>query len=120
MFPYDPQLLSAVSLPIVSIAGVSHTIQTIDGLCIAGEGLKWFTWLYQQVTASVAARVGGGGFPDPAWLATLDVQFAGLYFGALKSWLSGSSTAGCWRAVFDRRNQVAIARIQFALAGINA
>jgi hypothetical protein len=43
-----------------------------------------------------------------------------LYFSALKSWLSSGSTAGCWRAVFDRRNQVAIARIQFALSGINA
>jgi hypothetical protein len=120
MFSYDPQLLAAVSAPPASIADVIRTMQTIDSLCVDGDGLKWFNWLYQQVTDSVEARVAAGGFTDPAWLAALDVQFAGLYFGALKSYLSGGSTPSCWRAVFDRRNQVAIARIQFALAGINA
>jgi len=120
MFPYDPQLLAAVSTPPATIPDVMHTMAAIDGLCVDGDGLKWFNWLYQQVTASVEARVNAGGFTDPAWLSSLDVQFAGLYFGALKSWLSGMPAAGCWRAVFERRSQVAIARIQFALAGINA
>jgi hypothetical protein len=120
MFAYDPQLLAAVSTPPASIADVMHTMETIDSICVDGDGLKWFNWLYQQVTASVEARVAAGGFTDGAWLAALDVQFAGLYFSALKSRLSGASTPGCWRALFDRRNQVAIARIQFALAGINA
>ena len=97
MFPYDAQLLAAVSTPPASIADVIREMQTIDDLCVDGDGLKWFNWLYQQVTASVGARVAAGGFADPAWLTALDVQFAGLYFGALKSWLSGTSTAGCWR-----------------------
>src|SRR5437764_1316745 len=120
MFPYDPQLAAAVAVPPAGIADVIRTMQSIDTLCVAGDGLKWFNWLYRQVTDSVAARVAAAGFSDPAWLAALDVQFAALYFGALKSWLAGGPTPGCWRVVLDRRNQAAIARIQFALAGINA
>jgi hypothetical protein len=80
----------------------------------------WQSAQHQRVTDAVGARVAAGGFSDPAWLAALDVQFARLYFGALKTALLGGTAAGSWRALFQRRNQTAIARIQFALAGINA
>ncbi len=48
------------------------------------------------------------------------MQFARLYLAAAKSILSGGSAAGCWQILFERRSQTAIARVQFALAGINA
>lgn len=57
---------------------------------------------------------------DPLWLAELDVQFAALYFNALYGALSGGQCPGCWKAMFAVRNQVKLARIQFALAGMNA
>ncbi len=53
-------------------------------------------------------------------LLELDVQFARLYFGALASSLSGQPTPECWQVLFNSRNQPLIARIQFALAGVNA
>jgi len=120
MFPYDFQLLDAVSTPPANIADVIRTMQTIDSLCIAGDGLKWFNSLYLQVTQSVADRADAGGFSDPAWMAALDVHFANLYFAALRAALSGGASPDCWRALFDRRDQTPIARIQFALAGVNA
>ena len=120
MFSYDATLAAAVQAPAQSIAGVLRTMQVIDGACIDGDGLKWFNWLYRQVTQAVEARVASGGFADAAWLAELDVQFARLYFGALASLLSGRRAPGCWQALFERRGQTAVARIQFALAGINA
>jgi hypothetical protein len=120
MFPYDAALLAAVQMPPQSIADVLQTMQMIGGTCIDGDGLKWFNWLYLQVTQSVETRVASGGFSDPAWLAELDVQFARLYFGALESALRDQSSPGCWQALFERRDQAAVARIQFALAGINA
>ena len=43
-----------------------------------------------------------------------------LYFSALKSSLSGQAAPACWQILFNSRSQTAIARIQFALAGINA
>jgi uncharacterized protein DUF5995 len=120
MFPYDPVLGAAVRTTPQSIVDVLQTLQMIEATCIDGDGLKWFNWLYLQVTQAVETRVASGGFRAPAWLAELDVQFARLYFGALEGALSRSSTPDCWRTVFDRRNQTSIARIQFALAGINA
>ena len=120
MFPYDATLLASVQAPAQSIPDVLHTLQLIDATCVDSDGLKWFNWLYLQVTQAVDARVASRGFTDPAWLAQLDVQFARLYFSALKSSLSGELLPACWQVLLNRRDQAAIARIQFALAGINA
>jgi len=120
MLPYDAVLLAAMQALPQSIPDVLRLLQTIDSTCADADGLKWFNWLYQQVTQAVEVRVAGGGFTDPGWLAELDVQFARLYFSALKSWLSGQAMPDCWQVLFNSRSQNAIARIQFALAGINA
>lgn len=120
MFLYDPALLAAVQTPANSIADVLGIMRTIDTTCIDGDGLKWFNWEYLQVTAAVEARIAAGGFTDPTWLSNLDVQFARLYFRALEAALTNAPCPSCWQALFTRRKQTQIARIQFALAGINA
>jgi Family of unknown function (DUF5995) len=120
MFPYDAALAAAAQASPQSIADVLETMQTIDNICAQGDGLKWFNWLYLQVTQAVENRVAGGGFNDPAWLSELDVQFATLYFNALYASLTGASFPGCWDAMLSVRDQTDIARIQFALAGMNA
>jgi hypothetical protein len=120
MFPYDATLLTAVQAAPQSISDVIQTLQTIGTICVDADGLNWFNWLYLQVTQAVEARVAAGEFTDSAWLVQLDVQFARLYFSALKSSLSGEAPATCWQVLFDSRNHDVIARIQFALAGINA
>src|SRR5271166_7037986 len=128
MFSYDPALVAAAQGPSQSIADVLQTMQTIGATCIDGDGLKWFNWLYLQVTQAVEAQVNdsrAGSFADPAftnptWMAALDVAFANHYFAAIRSSLSGAATPGCWQALFNLRNQTSLARIQFALAGMNA
>src|SRR5215472_6634754 len=120
MFAYDDALLKAVEAPVKTIPEVLATMQAIDSILPEGDGLKWFNWLYLAVTQAVETRVGAGGFHDPSWLAALDVAFANLNFDALRSSLSGAATPGCWQALFAQRGNTAIARIQFALAGINA
>jgi Family of unknown function (DUF5995) len=120
MFPYDPILLAAVETKPESIDDVLKTMEIIADTCIDGDGLKWFNEIYLQVTQAVKSRVATGGSSDPEWLADLDVQFARLYFGALASALSGKPAPGCWQVLFGSRSQAPIARIQFALAGVNA
>ena len=120
MFPYDAQLAAAAQTSPQSIPAVLQLMQTIDNTCVDGDGLKWFNRLYLQVTQAVENRVSAGGFNNPAWLAELDVQFANLYFNALYAALTGAPCPGCWQALFSCRNQTRIARIQFALAGMNA
>jgi Family of unknown function (DUF5995) len=104
MFPYDQALATATRNPPQSIADVLATMQTIDNTCVNGDGLKWFNWLYLQVTQQVENRVAAGGFADPAWLTELDIQFATLYFSALNGYLNGAACPGCWRAMFDVRD----------------
>jgi len=91
VFPYDPQILTAVSAPPASIADVIGTMQSIDALCVDVDGLKWFNRLYLQVTEEVAVRCAAGGFGDVPWMIELDVQFASLYFAALRNALSGDA-----------------------------
>jgi hypothetical protein len=120
MFPYDPDLVAALQATPQTIADVVAIMQAIDAQCDNGDGLKWFNLLYMQVTQAVEARVNVSGFANPAWMAALDVDFAGYYFRAIHASLSGQPAPGCWQALFNRRNQTQLARIQFALAGMNA
>lgn len=123
MFSYDPILAAAVQTTPQSIADVVQILEAIETACSDGDGLKWFNGLYLQVTQAVEARVNAAGFIYPAWVAALDVRFARFYFAAIRSALPGGSQGkapGCWQALFDRRNQTAVARIQFAMAGMNA
>jgi hypothetical protein len=123
MFLYDPAILAAVQATPQTIPDVVKNLQAIQAICSDGDGLKWFNGLYLDVTKAVEAGVDAGELADPAWIAALDVRFARFYFAAIEASLSGGAqgqTPGCWQALFDQRNQPAIARIQFALAGMNA
>jgi len=120
VFPYDSAIAAAVLTPAQSVDDVLRTLRSIDAICADADGLKWFNWLYLQVTEAVAARVAAGGFASLTWLADLDVRFAQLYFDALRSALAGGRCPGCWRVMFDARTNTRLARIQLALAGMNA
>jgi Family of unknown function (DUF5995) len=120
MFAYGAELLASLGTPPATVADVLATMQTIDSLTGDGDGLKWFNWLYFQVTKAVEDRINAGGFADAAFLSLLDVQFAQLYFNALRGSLSGWGVPSCWQALFSRRNDTRLARIQCALSGINA
>jgi hypothetical protein len=120
MFSYDAQLAGATQIARQSIPEVLQLLLAIDATCDDDDGLKWFNGVYLSVTQAVENRVNAGGFNDSDWLAELDVQFAALYFNALYAALTGAPCPGSWQAMFSRRDQTDIARIQFALAGMNA
>ena len=65
--------------------------------------------------------MAGTVFHDPTFLAQLDVSFANLYFNAVAAGEKNIASApAAWRPVFRERNSHGIARLQFALAGMNA
>ena len=113
-------ILAAVRTTPRAISDVIQALETIDGTCVDGDGLKWFNRLYLQVTRAVQDRVASGGFRNPAFLRELDVQFAKLYFDALVATFRGDACPACWAAPLSVRGDTRIARIQFALAGVNA
>jgi hypothetical protein len=120
MGPTDTQLLQIVSTPATTVADVLAHLGNMDAVLPPQDGLKWFNWLYLQVTQAVEGGLGGH-WNDPDWLRALDVNFASLYFTALQNDLQGSGPVPrCWKTVFDARDKTHLARIQFALAGINS
>jgi hypothetical protein len=119
-FPYDPALMRAVQTAPGSIADVLQALHTIDATCVDGDGLKWFNWLYTQVTQAIQSQIAAGGLNNPAWVTALDIQFATRYFSALEVGLQERPVPGCWTALLSQRANTRVARIQFALAGTNS
>ena len=100
---------------------VVRMISDIDRTLPDTDGLKWFNRLYLEVTLAVNQAVAGGAFRDPGFIVSLDVVFANLYFDAAAAGDAAPSEAPpAWRPLFHARQQPNIARIQFALAGMNA
>ncbi len=122
----DEELLEIAVKPVSSIPDVVASLTALDLALPDSDGLKWFNWLYLTVTRAVDLSVGARSQNLPAWncpdwLTRLDVVFAGLYLDALAKWLTPGETAPkCWQVLFRARNDVRLARIQFALAGMNA
>jgi hypothetical protein len=103
-----------------NIADVLAEMQSIDVRLPADDGLRWFNRLYLMVTQQVYTSEAGGAWQNRAWLAHLDVVFAGLYFDALRDFYAGRGAPSAWSAVFESRFTAGIDRIQFALSGMNA
>lgn len=107
--------------PVRSIEEAIAVMTAIDQALPDSDGVKWFNRLYLRVTVSVGKAVGTTQFHDTAFLTELDVVFANLYFSALADGLADIRRApSSWRPLLEARHQPGIARIQFALAGMNA
>jgi Family of unknown function (DUF5995) len=117
----DQPLYDLVSGPAsATIADVITRMQAIDALLPANDGIKWFNRLYLMVTQQVDLHPPGGAWRSPVWLIRLDVVFAGFYFNAVASFLSGHDVPSAWSALFEARYRTGIDRIQFALSGMNS
>jgi len=107
--------------PVSSIDGVLTIMTAIDARLPDADGLKWFNRLYLQVTSRVRQAVAGPAYRDARFMSELDVVFANLYFAALAAGeVDVSQAPAAWRPLLRCRTQRGIARLQFALAGMNA
>jgi uncharacterized protein DUF5995 len=109
------------SAPAESIEDAVAIMTAIDESLPDSDGLKWFNRLYLRVTVSVGTAVRGATFNDVAFLTKLDIVFANQYFSALAAASTDIGAApSAWRPLLRARHTPGIARIQFALAGMNA
>lgn len=109
------------SSPARSIDEVLSIMTAIDKRLPDSDGLKWFNRLYLQVTRGVGEAVAGTAFRDLRFMTELDVVFANLYFDAITAGHADPSRApAAWRPLLRARSRGRIARLQFALAGMNA
>lgn len=111
-------MLSDVIDDVNTIEDVIAAMRAIDSVLPDDDGVKWFNFLYLRVTEAVQAETGWRDWP---FLQDFDVVFARLYFDAISTWeREPSRTARAWRPLLRGRRDVRLARVQFALAGMNA
>jgi hypothetical protein len=104
-----------------SIDDVIARLAAIDVSTGRSDGVGCFTRLYLDVTRSVQERLEQAMFANPAFLARLDVVFAGLYLDALEVHSTHpGKVPRAWVPLFEDRDRRGIAPLQFALAGMNA
>ena len=83
-----------------------------------GDGAGVFNNVYLRVTEMVANRLKTPGvFHDDAFIADLDVRFAGYWFTAYDA---ARVKPKAWAPLFAARRNKGVLPIQFALAGMNA
>jgi hypothetical protein len=117
----NDRIIDAASRPVDSVADVIAAFEAIDQALPDSDGLKWFNWLYLTVTRAVDLSIGTQPWNCPDWLTRLDVEFARLYLAAMIQCLTAQvNPPKCWRILMTSRNDARLARIQFALAGMNA
>jgi hypothetical protein len=102
-----------------TIDDVVATMRRIDAVLADDDGVKWFNYLYLNVTE--AAGAAPGIWEDWPFFERFDVAFARLYFEALLTCeRTPTLTPHAWRPLFAARRDTRLARVQFALAGMNA
>lgn len=116
-------LASAVApAPISTVGDAISIMRAIDQALPDGDGVKWFNFLYLAVTESIRDAVTSHNeFADVEWILHLDVVFANLYFATVAGAVDGMTRVPrAWRPLFKSRLDARVARIQHALAGMNA
>lgn len=112
-------MLADVIGRVETIEDVVAAMRGIDAALPDGDGVKWFNYLYLNVTEALAADTGG--WRDRAFIEQFDVVFARLYFEAVVNWERNQTlTPHAWRPLLRMRFDTRLARLQFALAGMNA
>lgn len=67
----------------------------------SGDPARFFLGTYLRTTRAIGEALQDGTFDDPAWVAELDVVFAGLYLDALEAHRRDPVTApATWRRAF--------------------
>ncbi len=107
--------------PVTSVDEAIDGMQRIDATLPKRDGLACFNRMYLEITQQVQSRIDIGFFANPAFMSTLDVVFANVYFGAVNAILrTPHAVPTAWRPLARSRSNPGIYSIQFALAGMNA
>ena len=108
--------------PASSINEVIARLEAIEKALPPRDGVASFDHLYLRVTRIVDVRIREGTFfVDDRFLEHLDVVFANRFLEAVHFWdHDRPRTSRSWTALAERRHDPRVARIQFALAGVNA
>jgi Family of unknown function (DUF5995) len=104
-----------------AVAEVIERLRAIGLGLPDSDGVAIFNAMYLRVTERIATDLETGStFSDGAFMAELDVRFAGLWLTAHDAAATGSKVPSAWAPLFEERLTPGIFDIQYALAGMNA
>jgi hypothetical protein len=107
--------------PVTSIDELPDRLTAIDQVLPIADGLACFNRMYRLVTESIKQHVSAGLFVDPDWMSQLDIVFGNLYLDAVRASVQQpDQMPRAWAALIDRRADIRVTPLQFALAGMNA
>jgi hypothetical protein len=101
-----------------TIEDVVARMRAVDAALPPDDGVAVFNRLYLRVTEMVLERLSEGAFHDAAFMAELDLRFAGLWFAAYDA--PSAAVPHAWAPLFEQRATSGLLPIQFAFAGMNA
>ena len=81
------------------------------------DGVKWFAWLYADVTRELVRLFDEGELEAPEFIGDLVVRFGDAF---LASVADPALATRAWRPLFERRHDAHVAPVQFAIGGLNA
>lgn len=113
----EPKSIGEVLMRLAAVQAV------LDGLppTPALNRVASFNSLYYTITGRVAQELAGQGVTEPAFLETLDVEFAKRYLNALRLWgEDDDSTPDAWEVLFRRGQDEGVSRLAAAMLGVNA
>jgi hypothetical protein len=113
---------AALSAPAVTTVGeLAERLAAIQQALSPEDGLAYFNRMYQLVTDAVDQNLGATAFIDPGWMTCLDLTFGNLYLDAVRASVANpEAVPRAWAALLERRGDMSLAPLQFALAGMNA
>ncbi len=125
--PARREMAAAIAGNPTDVAGVLAQLTAVQEALDRMPGIKGgnrvaaFNRLYFRITSRVFDVLQTPEVIDPTFLELLDVEFAKLYFEALRSWGEGhSSTPDAWEVLFRRAHDRRLTRLAAAVLGVNA
>jgi hypothetical protein len=100
------------------MTAVAETLQPLAGK----DGVASFSRLYLQITEDVLRSYEDKSlFRCGEFIIELDIAFAQRYLNAIHAHgTAGQEAPGCWKVLFDRRQEEGVEAWRFAATGVNA
>jgi hypothetical protein len=100
-----------------TVHDVAAELDRIQGELPRTDGVKWFAWLYADVTRALVKLFDEQQLEAPDFMADLVIRFGDSF---VRSVGDPATAASAWQPLFERRHDPRVAPLQFAIAGLNA
>ena len=100
-----------------TVKGVAQELERIERELPRTDGVKWFAWLYADVTRAIVKLFDGGQLKAPDFMAELVIRFGDAFSASVAR---PDAAPPAWHPLFERRHDPRVAPLQFAMAGLNA